>query len=121
MSSGYSEQTFCSNRVPTQRQFEILMRLGSGSALLTGRKREVAPMVKHGWVTADAGYAWVRITSGGLHALARGVEKYGLPEMKGGHRSVKVCGDCEREWNPRCKCGSRHYRIVSEEVERVAA
>ena len=24
-------------------------------------------------------------------------------------------------WNPRCKCGSRHYRFVSEEVERAAA
>ena len=108
-------------RCPTKRQFEILMCLGSGSALLTGRKREIDPMVRHGWVTADAGYAWVRITADGLRALARAVEKFGLPEMKSGTRQAKQCARCERPWHPRCKCGSPHFHFVTEEVERVAA
>lgn len=108
-------------RCPTEKQFGILMNLGGGSALLTGRKREIDPLLRRGWVTADHGYAWVRITAAGLRALALAVEKFGLPEMSRGHRTVKVCGDCGQGWNPRCKCGSRHYRFVSEEVERVAA
>jgi hypothetical protein len=108
-------------RTPTERQFEILMQLGSGAVLLTGRKREVDPLLRHGWVTADHGYAWVRITAAGLHALARAVEKYGLPEMTRGKRYAKVCAECGREWRPKCRCGGQSYRFEHEEVERAAA
>jgi hypothetical protein len=110
-----------SRRVPTERQFEILRMLGSGSALLTGRKREVDPLLRHGWVTADGGYSWVRITAAGLHALARAVEKYGMPEMERANYSERVCAECERPWKPKCRCGSRSYRFVTREVERAAA
>lgn len=103
-------------RVPTPRQFDTLYMLGAGSALLTGRRRDVEPLLRRGWVTARHGYGWVRITAAGLHALARAVEKYGLPEFSRGHLAVKVCSECARPWKPRCRCGSSTYRVTSEEV-----
>lgn len=104
---------------PTEKQHKVLLTLGSGSALLTGKKRDIEPLVRRGWVTADHGYAWVRITTEGLHALARGVERFGLPEMKGGSVADRVCAECDREWRPKCKCGSGHWRYKVREVERV--
>lgn len=71
-------------RVPTERQYRLLRALGNGCALVVGTRREVGPLHRRGWVTAeDRGdhYAWVRITADGLRALASAVEKYGLPDF----------------------------------------
>jgi hypothetical protein len=106
-------------KTPTESQHKVLLMLGSGNVLLTGKKRTVEPLVRRGWVTADHGYAWVRITSEGLHALARGVERYGLPEMKGGTVANRVCAECGRAWRPKCKCGCSSWRHEVREVERV--
>lgn len=108
-------------RIPTERQYRILLCLGSGSALITGTKGSVGPLVRHGWVTADHGYAWARITADGLRALARAVEKFGLPEMKGGGYHAKVCSECGADWRPKCRCGSQSMRYEHREVEREAA
>ncbi len=54
------------------------------ASLVIGTRRETKPLLTRGWVTAeDKGdhFAWVRITPDGLRALARGVEKYGLPSI----------------------------------------
>lgn len=105
---------------PTERQYGILLMLGSGSALLTGTKRTVEPLVRRGWVTAGHGYSWVRITPDGLRALAAGVEKYGLPEFKGATTSVRICSECGQDWRPKCRCGSRQYRHETRDVEVAA-
>lgn len=112
------------SRVPTERQYRTLLALGSGAAGLSRTKRDTDPLLRHGWVTADwrpPYYQFVRLTAEGFKALGRAVEKFGLPELTRGYVEHKICGDCGREWNPRCKCGSRHYRFVNEEVERAAA
>lgn len=111
-------------RCPTERQFKMLLALGSGSAGLSRTKRDTDPLLRRGWVTADwkpPYYQWVRITAAGLHALALAVERYGLPEMVGGSYHAHVCVECGRDWQPRCKCGSRQSRYESREVERDAA
>lgn len=77
---------------PTERQYRLLLALGSGGTLVVGSRRQIGPLVRRGWVTAtDKGdahypYAWVRIRPDGLRALALAVEKHGLPEMAGGER-----------------------------------
>jgi len=109
-------------RTPTPRQYELLIRLGSGNAWLSATKRECEPLLRRGWVTADFDgryYQWVRITPGGFAALALAAGRYGLPEMRTGHQQTKVCSECAREWRPRCRCGSRQYRFETQEVARV--
>ncbi len=109
------------SRVPTQKQFGLLLRIGSGNAWLSAGKRDTEALLRRGWVTAEwkpPYYQWVRITADGLRALGDGVDKYGLPEMTHGHRTQKVCVECEREWRPKCRCGSRMFRYQTEEVTR---
>lgn len=112
-------------RTPTQKQYEKLRVLSLGTAGLSWSKRETAPLLAHGWVTADWDghfFQWVQITADGLRALARAVDRYGLPPMLSGKRSVKVCSDCERDWDSACRyCGSRTYRYRTDELERVVA
>lgn len=99
-------------RTPTAKQYEYLLRLGSGNAIVVATKRDTAPLLGHGWITATAPetgrgyYTWLRITAEGLAALARAVGRYGLPEL-GPKPSTynRVCG----------KCGSGRYRY--ERVE----
>lgn len=105
---------------PTEKQYGVLLMLGSGSALLTGTKRTVEPLVRRGWVTAGHGYSWVRITPDGLRALAAGAEKYGLPEFTKATIHPKVCSECGQDWRPKCRCGSRMYRFEAREVEAAA-
>lgn len=73
-------------RVPTKKQYDLILCLGSGAALVLGEKRRIEPLLKHGWVTSKEFdgryYPWVRITPSGLRALADAVERYGLPEFK---------------------------------------
>ncbi len=69
---------------PTENQYRTLLLLGSGAAGLSFRKRQTDALLRRGWVTADwkpPYYQWVRITSEGLRALARAVEKFGLPDV----------------------------------------
>lgn len=111
-------------RCPTERQYRHLLNLGSGAAGISRTRRDIDPLLKRGWVTADwrpPYYQWVRITAEGLRALALGVERYGLPELTRGHNYVQVCADCEREWRPKCRCGSDRYRYDDREVVRDAA
>lgn len=68
-------------RVPTHHQYCILRALGSGGFLVAGKKREVEPLLRRGWVVSRPGWAWVQITPDGLRALADAAEKYGLPEL----------------------------------------
>lgn len=72
----------------TRKQYDYMLRLGSGAALVVGGRRETEMYLRRGWVTAkhnpDAKqypYSWVRITPEGLRALADAVEKYGLPDF----------------------------------------
>lgn len=71
-------------RVPTEKQYRYLLRLGNGCALVVGRRRETTMYLRRGWVTAEDHsdhFAWVRITPDGLRALALAVETFGLPAM----------------------------------------
>jgi hypothetical protein len=103
---------------PTERQYAVLMMLGSGSALLTGTKGRIEPLVRRGWVTTKGdGYSWVRITPDGLRALALAVEKYGLPEFEKADVDRRVCSECGETWRPKCRCGGRSYRHETREVE----
>lgn len=71
---------------PTKNQYDLLLMLGSGAAWVAARKRLVEPLLRREWVTGERQegeryWHWVRITPDGLHALARAVEKYGLPPL----------------------------------------
>ena len=117
-------ESAASTRVPTERQYQLLLSIGSGAAALSRTKRDTEPLLRHGWVTADwrpPYYQFVRITAAGLHALARAVERFGLPSMEVGHYHEKVCSECGRKWKPKCRCGSSSYRYEAREVERAAA
>lgn len=96
---------------PTEKQYDKLRLLASGAAGLSFPKRETEALLRRGWVTAHwrpPYYQWVRITVDGLKALARAVEKYGLPELEP-HYRTRVCVDCGHAWKPRCRCGGRTY------------
>lgn len=75
------------NDTPTRSQHRRLLALGSGAALVAASDREIRPLYRRGWVTGkhQGGgaypWSWVRITPAGLSALARSVERYGLPTM----------------------------------------
>lgn len=90
-------------RVPTKKQFDLMLMLGSGAALVVGQKGRIAPLIRHGWVTSRDNYCWVRITADGLRALAAGVERYGLPEFNG---SPGPEGAPEPRPLEACDCGS---------------
>lgn len=93
------------SRVPTEKQYQTLRVLGSGSAGLAWRKRETEPLLRRGWVTAELRepfYNWVRITPDGLQALADAVAKYGLPDLALKPQPRRVCTNC----------GSSAYRYV---------
>jgi hypothetical protein len=83
---------------PTEKQYDMLLRYGSGAAGLSCGKRDTDQLLRRGWVTAEwrkSYYQWVRITPEGLHALARAVERYGLPDL--GPKPMtyrRVCSDC---------------------------
>jgi hypothetical protein len=72
--------------VPTEKQYTLLRALGSPNTMLViGTRRDVAPLLRRGWVTAEdreKHYAWVRITAAGCRALADAIDRYGLPEFK---------------------------------------
>jgi hypothetical protein len=110
-------------RVPTEKQYDKLRCLGSGSAGLSWRKRDTEQLLQPGWVTADwqpPYYQWVRITADGLHALARAVERYGLPPLGPAKVTRPVCAGCAREWSPCCRhCGDRGYRYESTDAETI--
>jgi len=67
--------------------------LGGGAVLVIGRRREVGPLLRRGWVTAEIRpesgggkrdpfpYGFVRLTPDGLRALALAVERFGWPEI----------------------------------------
>lgn len=110
-------------RVPTEKQYGTLLALASGTAGLSFKKRQTEPMLRRGWVTADwrpPYYQWVRITPDGLRALAAAVERYGLPDIKGGATRHRVCADCGSEKRVCGSCGGRHFRDEFRPVERAA-
>ena len=103
------------SKCPTEKQYAYLRTLGGGSAIIIGTKRETEMYLRRGWVTAELRdekkypYAWIRITSDGLRALAEGVEKYGLPEI----------GPKPQKWQSFCrKCESTDIltRLVDVEI-----
>jgi hypothetical protein len=104
-----------SGRVPTEKQYGMLLTLGSGSAGLSWRRRDTEQLLRRGWVTAelrDRYYQWVRITPAGLYALAAAVERYGLPEISPKPVTARrVCADC----------GSVAYRYEQVEVGHAPA
>ncbi len=96
-------------RTPTRNQHAKLTVLASGAAGLSWKPRDVDPLLRWGWVTAerdDRYYQWVRITPDGLRALALAVERFGLPDFKRAEARTtrRVCADC----------GSRTYRFESQ-------
>jgi hypothetical protein len=107
-------------KTPTENQYRILRILGGGAAGLSFTKRQTDPFLKRGWVMAEWAppyYQFVRITPDGLRALALAVERYGLPDLgPSPSREWKVCSECARKWNPKCRCGSRTYRYEEREV-----
>jgi hypothetical protein len=102
------------NRVPTEKQHDMLLMLASGSAGLSWGRRDTEQLLRRGWVTAelrDRYYQWVRITPDGLRALAESVQQRGLPDLgpkPQTHR--RVCADC----------GSTSYRTEAVDVEVAA-
>jgi hypothetical protein len=105
-------------KAPTERQYDSLLTLGSGSAGLSWRKRETEQLLRRGWATAELTppyYQWVRITAEGLRALAVAVERYGLPDLKPQEKTHRrVCA----------ACGSTTYRyesITAAEIVEQAA
>ncbi len=98
-------------RAPTEKQYGRLLNLGSGNAGLSWKKRDVEPLLRRGWVTAEwrePYYQMVRITPDGLRALAVAVETYGLPDIGPRPTTVRrLCADC----------GSGRYRFEEVEVD----
>ena len=71
-------------RTPTAKQYALLLPLGSGDAGMSCRQRAHEPLFRHGWVTGRYDHRtrlwhFVRLTPEGFHALARAVERHGLP------------------------------------------
>ena len=93
--------------VPSENQYRMLRAMSGGAALVVGKKRDIDPMHRRGWVTGDfdptaKSYHWsfVRITADGLRALAAAVDARGLPDIfdpkdkDNATTTVRVCGDC---------------------------
>ena len=85
-------------RTPTAKQFAYLLPLGSGGAGMSRRQRDVLPFLRHGWVTAEYQpqhrlFQFVRLTPAGYHALARAVERHGLPELPTRPREKEITPD----------------------------
>lgn len=102
-------------RVATERQYRLLLNLGSGSAGLSWGKRNTEQLTRRGWATAQwtpPYYQWVRITPEGLRALATAVERYGLPDLSPVDTTTRrVCADC----------GSHRYRHEQASAAEVIA
>lgn len=107
-------------RIPTEKQYDYLRALGSGSAIIVDGKRQTEMYLRRGWVTAEFSddadrqypYSWIRITPAGLRALAAAVEKYGLPELGPKPQTERrVCADC----------GSTRYRFEIIDAAELAA
>lgn len=106
-------------RTPTVKQGARLLVLGSGNIVLTPRRVDWAPLLRHGWVEHADGFGRapsggflppLRITPNGLRALAAAVERDGLPPLTPRNETtVRVCADC----------GSSSYRFVSRTAEQV--
>lgn len=104
---------------PTEKQYGLLKVLGGGAALVVGTRRQVEPLHRRGWVAGEAPTAskrywtFVRITPDGLRALARAVEKYGLPDL--GPKATTQRIVC-------AKCGGtrHHYEHVEIDVPESA-
>lgn len=77
-----------SYRTPTKKQYECLHLLGNGAMLVSGiggqDRRTWEALLRYGWVSADQDDPpnGIRLTRDGYYALVRGVERYGLSEMK---------------------------------------
>jgi hypothetical protein len=71
-------------RIPTKRQFDRLLVVGSGSMIISGGDRGLRAMVKRGWLSTDPPGSdnGFRITAEGFRALADAMEKYGLEPIK---------------------------------------
>lgn len=114
-----------SRSVPTEKQYALLLMMGSGSAWLSAGKRKCEPLLRRGWVEGEwrpPYYQFVRLTPAGFEALARAVAKYGLPEFGSSARyRAEVCSECGRDWRPACRCGSKMWRYEEREVEVAAA
>jgi hypothetical protein len=94
-------------RTPTEKQYGLLLMLGSGNAWITASEngRDYKSLQRHGWVD---GFPMVRITPDGLQALAVAVETYGLPDLGPKLKMrQRVCS----------KCGGRSWRYEITEVE----
>ena len=104
-------------RRPTRKQYDYLRSLGSGSAIIVGKKRETEPYLRRGWVTAEFKegekhypYSWIRITPEGARVLAEGMEEFGLPEIGPKPQTKRrVCADC----------GSTRYRFEIIDAEEL--
>lgn len=108
-------------RKPTPKQGARLLTLGSGNIVLTPRRADWAPLLRHGWVrhaegfgrTPTGGYLPpLRITPDGLRALAQATERDGLPGLTPrDETTIRECADC----------GGRRYRFVAVTAEEVLA
>lgn len=106
-------------RKPTVKQGARLLVLGGGTVVLTPRRADWAPLLRHGWVELADGFGHapsggflppLRITPAGLRALAVAVERDGLPPLTMKNETTRrVCADC----------GSSSYRYESVTAERV--
>jgi hypothetical protein len=83
-------------RIPTPKQMALLAGIPVGVAVLTPRRHDWRPLLKHGWVepvgereAAENGYAYdgtnqylapLRITAPGLRALADALDAHGQPK-----------------------------------------
>ena len=85
-------------RTPTRSQYAILLPLGSGGAGMSRRQRQHEPLFRHGWVTGMYDpkhrlFQFVRLTPAGYHALARAVDRHGLPELPTRPREKEITPD----------------------------
>lgn len=72
------------DRCPTEKQYARMLMLASGAMLVSGADRGLRALVSRGWLAPewpDKPDNGLRITPDGLRALARAVERYGLPEL----------------------------------------
>lgn len=107
--------TVGASRIPTEKQYGIMLSLGRGDAGLSRLKRDTRPLLRRGWVTAEFRepyYQFVRLTPDGFRALADAVERYGLPEMGPQPKTHRrVCSSC----------GSTRHRYEEIPVEEAIA
>lgn len=72
-------------RPPTEAQFESLLVFGGGAMLVSGADRRLKALIRRGWLAPDRPqdpFNGLRITADGCRAIAAGIERYGLPEIR---------------------------------------